>query len=295
MILVAGATGHLGMEICRRLRSRGDGVRALVRSTSDPEKVSTLESFGARVVRGNLRDRASLDAACAGVRTVISTVSAIVTAQPGDSFDATDGAGTISLVDAARRAEVEHFIFMSFDTDALPDAPLVQAKRAVERHLAESGMAYTILHPSLFMESWLGPRLAIDPVAGTARVYGDGNRKLRYVALADVAELAVQCVSNPRTRNKVIAFGGPDAVSQREAIALFERAVGKPFTIAELPEETLEGEWRSAPDPFSKTFSSFMLGVARGFDGDTTPADVHFPIRLTSVNEYVDRVVSRES
>ena len=159
----------------------------------------------------------------------------------------------------------------------------------------ESGMAYTILHPSLFMESWLGPQLAIDPVAGTARVYGDGNRKLRYVALVDVAELAVQCVSNPRTRNKVIAFGGPDAVSQREAIALFERAVGKPFTIAELPEAALEGQWRTAPDPFSKTFSSLMLGVARGFDGDTTPADVHFPIRLTSVNEFVDRVVARES
>jgi uncharacterized protein YbjT (DUF2867 family) len=294
MILVAGATGNLGTEICRRLRNRDEEVRALARATSSPEKVAGLELLGADVVRGDLRDRASLEAACAGAHTVISTVSMIVTAQPGDSFDDTDNAGTISLIDAAKAAGAEHFIFVSFDTDSLPDAPLVEAKRAAERHLIASGLAYTILRPSLFMESWLGPQLAIDTSAATARVYGTGHHKIRYVAIGDVAELAVQCVSNPRARNQVLAFGGPDALSQREAIALFERAVGKPFEIAELPEAALEDQWRAAADPFSKTFSSLMLGVARGFDADTKPADVHFPMRLTSVNEFVERTVARE-
>src|SRR4029079_8658845 len=127
----------------------------------------SLELLGAEVVRGDLRDRASLEAACAGAHTVISTVSMIVTAQPGDSFDDTDNAGTISLIDAAKAAGAEHFIFVSFDVDTLPDAPLVHAKRAAERHLVASGIPYTILRPSPFMESWLGPQLAVDASAAT--------------------------------------------------------------------------------------------------------------------------------
>ena len=43
MILVVGATGLLGTEICRRLAKRGEKVRALVRTTSSPERVASLE------------------------------------------------------------------------------------------------------------------------------------------------------------------------------------------------------------------------------------------------------------
>src|SRR5689334_18049858 len=90
MILVAGATGLLGSEICRRLRKRGERVRGLVRETSSPEKVASLETNGVEIARGDLKDRGSLDAACAGAEVVISTVSVITSAQAGDSFEATD-------------------------------------------------------------------------------------------------------------------------------------------------------------------------------------------------------------
>src|SRR5688500_53349 len=114
MILVAGATGVLGSEIVRRLRQRGDPVRALVHHSSAPEKVAMLERFGAEIVRGDLKDRASLDAATRGASAVITTVTTILTSQPGDSFDATDGAGTRNLIDAAAAARVSHFVFVSF-------------------------------------------------------------------------------------------------------------------------------------------------------------------------------------
>src|SRR5438128_3007376 len=156
MILVAGATGVLGSEITRQLRARGEPVRALVRATSAPEKVAALRQLGVETVEGNLRDAASLARACKGVEVVISTVSITFTAQPGDSIDATDAAGNVALVDAAEAAAAKQFIFVSADTSALPDAPLVRAKRSVQDRLARSRLAYTVLQPSLFMERWLG-------------------------------------------------------------------------------------------------------------------------------------------
>ena len=69
MILVVGATGSLGGEVCRLLSARGKPVRALVRATSDAGKVRNLHNLGVSTVQGDLTDPASLDRACAGVTT----------------------------------------------------------------------------------------------------------------------------------------------------------------------------------------------------------------------------------
>jgi len=292
MVLVAGSTGVLGFEICRRLRERGQSVRALVRATSAPERADALRALGCELVTGDLKDRDSLDRACAGADIVISTVSAIGTAKEGDSFSATDGAGNIDLIDAAVAAHARQFIFVSFDPNGMPDAPLVAAKRDVDEHLKRSGLAYTILHPALFMQSWLGPRLFADTVAGTATVYGARDVRIRYVAVTDVAEVAVQCVDNPAARNAVIPFGGPEALTQREALARFEEAFSKRFTVTELPEDVLEARWAGASDPFSRSFAALMLGVARGAAaGRELPAE--FPIRMTTVREFADGLRGR--
>ena len=67
VILVAGATGILGSQICCLLVERGKPVRALVRSTSDPGRIENLKQLGVELVVGDLKDRPSLDAACQGV------------------------------------------------------------------------------------------------------------------------------------------------------------------------------------------------------------------------------------
>lgn len=285
MVVVAGSTGVLGFEICRRLRERGRSVRALVRTSSAPERVNTLRALGCDVVTCDLKNRDSLGPACTGADVVISTVTAITTAKEGDSLAATDGAGNINLIDAAGAARAKQFIFVSFDGTGIPEAPLVAAKRDVDEHLERSGLAYTILHPALFMESWLGPRLFADPAAGTATVYGNRDVRFRYVAVADVAEVAVRCVDDQAARNVVIPFGGPEALTQREALMRFEEAFAKRFTVTEVPEEALEAQWAAAPDPFSRSFAALMLGVARGAAaGAELPAQ--FPIRMTTVREY---------
>ena len=290
MILVAGATGALGSEIVQRLLQRGQKVRALVRQTSDLSKVGTLKEFGAEIARGDLKQRDTLDAACEGARVVISTVSMIVTGREDDSFAATDSAGTRQLIDAARAAGAEQFIFVSVDTNRIPDSPLMTAKREVEEYLKRSGLPYTILHPSAFMEVWFGPMLFADTAAATAKVYGEGTHKIRYVATADVAELAVQCVGNPAAANAVIPFGGPEPISQRDAVKMFEEEFGKPFSVTEIPEQALEAQWKGTENPMEKTFASLMLGVARGLDAGVEPPFEQFPMQLTTPREFVRRM-----
>jgi uncharacterized protein YbjT (DUF2867 family) len=194
------------------------------------------------------------------------------------------------LIDAAREARVKKFVLVSFNADYSPDCPLARAKRSAEDHLKQSGMDYTILHPSLFFESWLGPMLFADPGAGTAKVYGAGTQKIRYVAVADVAELAVQSLSRPAASNATIPFGGPEEMSQRDAVALFEKEFGKKFSVTEFPEDALEAQWRKAENPFEKSFAALMLGAARGFDSGIQPPFEQFPMKMTSPREYVRRL-----
>ena len=294
MIVVAGSTGGLGFEVCRKLRERGKPVRALVRETSNAERVAALEAAGCETVVGNLRDRKSLDAACAGADVVISTVTSVTTAKEGDSIAATDGAGNRNLVDAAVAAKAKHFIFVSFDASGVPDCPLVDAKKEVEDRIMKSGLTWTILHPGYFMESWLGPMLFADPAAGTARVYGSPDIRARYVAVADVAEVTAQCVDNPAARNRVIKFGGPEEISQGEAVKRFESAFGRPFAVTTIPSEALEAQWKGAPDPLSRSFSALMLSVARG-GLPMPPLAAEFDVKMQTVGEFVSGLRNQPS
>lgn len=288
MILVAGATGNLGSEIVTRLRKKGEAVRGLVRVTSAPEKVARLMQSGAEAFTGDLRDRDSLEQACRGVSTVISTVSIVQTAQPGDSFEDTDAAGTISLIEAAKSAGADHFIFISFDAALFPDTPLTDAKRLVEKHLKKGGIDYTILQPPPFMQSWLGPVLFGDPLTGQVKIFGDGSGRVPYISRSDVAEVAVRAVTFPAARNTTITFSGPEAISQRDAVRMFEEAVGKPLTVTSIPAEALEAQWKSAANPFEKTFAGLMLGIAK-LDEDTQPLQQELGFEMETVREFAKK------
>lgn len=291
MILVAGATGRLGTEIVNRLRRRGEAVRGLARVTSDPEKVARLKELGAEVVTGDLRDRASLDAAVRGAKTVISTVSIIGTAQPGDSFDDTDAAGNISLIEAAKAAGAEHFIFVSFDSAQFPGTPLTNAKARVEEHLKQSGLTWTILKPSPFMEVWLGPMLFGDPKSGHVKIFGKGEGRVPYVSMFDVAEVAVRSVFAPAARNASITFTGPQGISQRDVVKRFEAALSKPLEVAAVPVEALQAQWQSSANPFEKTFAGLMLGIAQ-LDEEPKALEPELAFQLATVEDYAKKSAS---
>src|SRR5215831_18435734 len=111
MVLVAGATGLLGSEVCRRLLARGESVRALVRATSSKEKLEALRASGVELCWGDLKEPDTLAAACRGVDAVISTASSTLSRQTGDSIQSVDAEGQLNLIRADRDADVMRFVF----------------------------------------------------------------------------------------------------------------------------------------------------------------------------------------
>jgi uncharacterized protein YbjT (DUF2867 family) len=291
MILLVGATGLVGGEICGQLAARGQQVRALVRASADPAKVDRLRALGAEVVVGDLRDADSLRAACRGASAVITTASALPFnyVPEVNTPQTTDQDGYLSLIAAAREAGVRQFVYTSFPPIAKA-FPLQDAKRAVEEGLRSSGLPYTILQPSYFSEVWLSPGMGFDYVNRKATIYGEGQNAISWISYADVAQFAVACLDNPAARNATLELGGPEALSPLEVVRIFEEVGGRSFEVTHVPGEALQSQYAEATDPMQKSFSGLMLGVANGRSIDMRETLKAFPIRLTSVDEYARRV-----
>lgn len=291
MFLVAGATGFLGREICRRLAAEDHEVRGLTRATSDTEAVVLLRERNVEPVQGDLKDRASLDAACRGVDAVISTASATRSRQPGDGIETTDLQGQLNLVDAARDAGVSRFVYVSFSGGIGADDPLTHAKRTVEQRLRESGMTFTILRPTYFMEAWLSPALGFDYPNACATIYGSGENGISWISLPDVAAIAVLCLESPECKDATLELGGPEILSLREVVRVFEEEAGKPFELRVVSEESLRAQQAAATNSLESAFAALMLGCAKG---DAIPMEStlrKLPLRLRTVRDYARQVL----
>lgn len=108
-ILVTGATGKVGSRLARRLADRGHHVRALVR---DPSRADALRARDVDIVRGDLLDVASLEAAVCGVDAVVHCAAFFRGATP-EQAHAVNDVGTQHLAYTARAASVKRFVFTS--------------------------------------------------------------------------------------------------------------------------------------------------------------------------------------
>jgi len=151
MNLIVGATGTLGGMIARRLLADRKTVRALARpgSTYQP-----LEDAGAQIAFGDLREPASLAAACRGAQAIIATAVARITEdEAATRAIELDGYG--ALISAAKAAGVRRFVYISaYGADPHSPIPYLSYKGQVEAMLRHSGIPYTILQPDWIMDAW---------------------------------------------------------------------------------------------------------------------------------------------
>jgi NADH dehydrogenase len=276
MILVVGATGVLGGLITRTLLDRGKDVRILVREGSN---YAPLVAAGATPVVGDLRDRASLDAGCRDIDTIVTTATAIVR-QPPDTIETVDDAGYRNLIEAAKRAGVRHFVYTSA-LGSSPDAPapLLRIKALNERRLRESGIDYTILMPNLYIEVWGGIVVAAPRAQGKpATLVGDASHRHSMLCMRDAASFAVAAVDNPAARNATIVIGGPTPVSWTDVVAAAEHIVGRRIETRSVAlGEPIEGLPPGVAGMFSamETYESAidMDETARTFGVTLTPLE----------------------
>ena len=298
MILVVGATGIVGGMITRQLLEQDREVRILVRSNSPSAQLAQegratsaqeLIEAGAQPVYGDLRDRASLDAAVEGVETVISTANSAGRGGE-DNPQSVDLEGNRNLIEAARNAGVEHFIFVSaLGADPAHPAPFMQAKSQSEASLRESRMEYTILAPTPFMEIWAAvvvgiPALQDQPVT----LVGEGRRRHSFISNRDVAALAVAAVDQSAARNQYLAIGGPEPLTWHDVVAIYERVLGRPISV----QFVAIGEPVPLPDPMP-----WILAGMETYDSAIEMDEITrtFDVALTRLETFVREQVASQT
>jgi uncharacterized protein YbjT (DUF2867 family) len=292
-VLVVGATGSLGTEICRQLIAANRTVRGLVRTTSNPAKVNALRNMGVETIEGDIKDRASLMSAMENIEEVISTVSSTMSRIEGDNIETVDRIGQLNVVEAADNSGVNKFVFISF-LDTPEKFPLQDAKREVERRLMQSNMDYTVLRPTFFMEVWLGAELGFDVHNNKATVYGHGANKISWISLKDVASFAVSSLDNEEAINNFIDLGGPEALSPLEVIKIAEERTGRNFLLQYIPEEALRMQKENSQDSLQQSFAALMLTYASGAEVPMEDTLQFFQLKLKSVREYIHSLLEAE-
>jgi uncharacterized protein YbjT (DUF2867 family) len=236
MILIAGGTGLLGAQIAELLRQRGLALRVLTRQ---PARSGRLVDMGAEVVEGSVGDRAAVRRAVEGVQTVVSAIHGFVGPR-GVSPATVDRDGNHNLVAASNEAGVEHVVLLSVE-DAAPDHPmdLMRMKYAAEQDLRASGIAWTIIRPTAYMETWcevLGRPLLQK---GATQVFGRGQNPVNFVAASDVARLVELAVVDPRLRGETIGAFGPENLTTSQFVDVFQAVTGATGKVSHIPRAAM--------------------------------------------------------
>ncbi|MBD1928995.1 SDR family oxidoreductase [Trichocoleus sp. FACHB-90] len=287
MFLVTGATGGLGRRIVRSLRERQMPVRAFVRLTS---RYSELEHRGAEIFIGDLQQDKDIEKACRGVQYIIS-------AHGGEGNAQRLGyRANIELIDRAKEAGVQHFVFISvLGVDrGYEDAPSFKAKREVEKYLIASGLNYTILRPSGFASNLL-PLAEQFRETGIYLLIGDRQSRTSIVSTDDLAQIAVGSVSVEGARNQILPVGGPDVLQRQDIPRIFGRIFNTEPIIINPPLFVLDG-FRSAlglvNPKASKALGTFRTLLDNEFF--CTPQEVEnletiFGMKMESLESFLRR------
>lgn len=294
--VIIGGTGALGSATARRLLDAGERVRIMTRS---PERATALAGAGAEVVQGNLLDRASLERACEGVAGVLAAAHAIF-GRGRESSEQVDGKGHRALIDVARQAGVRRFVYTSVHDfgSAYDRVPFFRIKRETEAYLKASGLAYTILRPTAFIESH-AHELIGQPImtTGKAILFGRGEQPRNFVAADDVAQVAVLALREGRFAGAVIAIGGPGHHTNMDVVRLYEAKSGRSAKVARVPLALLR-VGAVATRPFHPGLSQVLRisvlteTVGQGFE---PPAGQEpLPVTFRSLGDWVTAKVAAE-
>jgi NADH dehydrogenase len=235
MILVAGGTGTLGSRLVRRLVALGLPVRVLARN---PSRAADLAAAGIEVMAGDVRDRRSVDGAFAGVDTVVSAIQGFA-GGGGVSPASVDRDGNVTLIDAAAAVGASVVLVSVVGAAADSAMELFRAKYDAEQYLMRSGVAYTIVRATAFVETWammIGEPLKKN---GVTMVFGRGDNAINFVSAHDVAALLERAVTDRTLRGRIIEIGGPDNVTFNRMAALVQLAAGRTGRVRHIPRAML--------------------------------------------------------
>lgn len=226
-VLVTGATGRQGGAVARHLATIGWSVRAFARNP-DSEAAVALADAGMEVVQGDMEDRASLDRAMEGVHGVFSVQNFW---ESGAEREIIQGK---NVADAAKDAEVEHFIYTSVGgADRNTGIIHFESKWEIENHIRALGLPNTIFRPVFFMDNLLGMMDQIEQ--GTLAFGLPSDTPLQMIATDDIgAFVAMAFQRRDEFLGKAYEIAG-DELTMPRAANTFAHIIGRPVNYVELP------------------------------------------------------------
>lgn len=242
-VLVTNANGKVGQEVVRALLAKGTAVRVGART---PEKART-QFPGAEVVAFDYGNAGTVRAALAGVSAVFSAV-------PYELLPAAE----TDLIAAAKAAGVTRFVKLSaLGVEVDPASPHSVAEAA----LRASGLAWTIVRPTFFMQNYA--TLSADGIRTQGRIYepaADGRSA--FVDTRDIAEVVATVLTRPGHEGKAYALTGPESLGRAQVAAKIAAAAGRPVEYVAVDDAALRAAMAGAP-PSLIELMSMLFGAVR--------------------------------
>jgi len=287
-ITVIGATGKTGNAVAARALENGHNLRAVARN---PDSCVNLVDSDAELVACDLNDQEGVTSALAGAGAVYyCSPLPIGYDQP---FTVEHSWGR-NVINAAQSAGVEHFVLLSaMGPETAPGVALIETKRAIERDLAASSLAYTILRPSMFMENvaMAGP----EALLGIGLTWPFSERAvIQPIAAADIAQIAFQAMTSG-PRNRPFDLVGPEAMTFPKMANELGRAIGSEVRFTALSDEVFIEHVGAAIGS-----TKVAQAIARAYrvwerdgsgTGDASILEREFDVSLTRFRDYAANLV----
>jgi len=229
-LLVIGGTGTLGRQVVLQALTKGYQVRCLVRNF---RKASFLKEWGAELVYGDLTRPETIPPCLKGITAIIDASTS--RANELESLKKVDWEGKLCLMEAAKVANIQRFIFFSAqNVEQFENIPLMKVKNGIEIKLKESGIPYTIFRLSGFyqglIEQYAIPILENLPIWVT-----NENTYISYMDTQDIAKFCLRSLQIPQTENQTFFLNGSKGWVSSEIINLCEQLAGQKAKVQKVP------------------------------------------------------------
>lgn len=262
-VVVTGATGQLGRLIVESLLAQGLPAAEITAGGRATEKIADLADRGVHVVALDYTDAASLDAAFTGADVVVLVSSNAI----GQRF-----AQHSSAIDAAKRAGVGRIVYTSIPKATETPMLLAGEHRATEEAIVASGLPYTFLRNSWYIENYT-PQIPTYLEHGIVGAAGEG--KVSVASRADYAAAAAVVATTDGHAGAVYELGG-ESITLADLAALVSSASGREVAYTDVDEDTLRGILVSAagfPEPVAAVFADVDSRIKAG-DLEVTSGDL---------------------
>ncbi len=284
MILVTGAAGKTGLAVIKGLKENGAAVRGLINQEAYREAV--LGAGADEILLGDLLNSDDIKRAMEGVRAVYHIAPNV---HPREVE-----IGDI-VISAALEAGVEHFVYHSVLHPQIEAMPHHWLKLRVEERLIASGLSFTILQPTAYMQN-ITSQLERIKERGIYQVPYPVETNLCLVDLVDVAQVAAIVLADTTHDGAVYQLVGTGLTSQIEVAALISKLLGQKITAEQISLDNWKEQVATTglgSYQISALVKMFLHYQAHGFSGSPRMLVWLLGRQPNSLEKCLQREISR--